>query len=165
MTRPALLALAVLAVARPALAQEGAIPPQVAERLGIPPEKVRQVQEMAFAANEQLIGLEADVRRAQLALDREIRSTAPDEGKIGPLVDAVSRAEAALRKNRILLVLRIRRLVGDEAWQKLEAWRAEQVPPRPPGPPGRRPPGEGPPGGGPPGERPMPPPGPAGRGW
>jgi len=141
MNRRTLLVVAILAAAPAALAQEGAIPPQVAERLGIPPEKVRRVQDMAFAANEELIGLEAEVRRAQLALDREIRSAAPEEGRIGPLVDAVGRAEAALRKNRILLVLRIRKLLGDDTWQKLEAWRAENPPPHPPGPPRRPPPG------------------------
>jgi len=90
-----------------------AIPPQVAERLGIPAEKVRRVEEMAFVANDELIGREAQARNAQLALDREIRSASPDETKIGDRVDAMSRAEAAVRKNRIVLMLRVRKVLGD----------------------------------------------------
>ena len=134
MNRRSILMLA-LVLSSPVLAvgQEGAIPPQVAERLGIPPEKVRQVRELAFAANDEVISLEADVRKAQLALDREIHSTAPDEKKIGPLVDAVSRAEAGVRKNRIGLALKVRKALGEEAWQKLEAWRMENAPARGPG--------------------------------
>ncbi len=137
MTRAVAVVLVFLA-AGPlrAVAQEGAIPPHVAERLGIPPEKGRQVQELAFAANDELIGLEGAARRAQLALEREIRSASPEEAKIGALVDAVGRAEAAVRKNRIVLMLRVRKALGEELWQKLEAWRMENQPPPPPRPPG-----------------------------
>ncbi len=141
MTRSAAMLLAFLA-AGPlrAVAQEGAIPPHVAERLGISQEKARQVEELAFAANEDLIGLEAAARKAQLALEREIRSASPDEAKIGGLLDAVGRTEAAVRKNRIVLMLRVRKALGEELWQKLESWRMENPPPRPPGPRGRPPP-------------------------
>ncbi len=143
MTRSSAMLLTFLA-AGPlrAVAQEGAIPPRVAERLGISQEKARQVEELAFSANEEIIGLEAAARKAQLALEREIRSLSPDEAKIGGLLDAVGRTEAAVRKNRILLMLRVRKALGEELWQKLESWRVENQPPppRPPGPPGRPPP-------------------------
>ncbi len=146
MTRSQFAVLA-LAFAVSAEAQEGGfIPPRAAVEIGIPREVLRRVDEAAFTANEEIVGLEASVRRAQLALDREMRSPSPDEGRAQELVEAVARAETAVRKNRIVLLIRVRKILGDDLWQRLEAWRAEHAPPwRPPGagephPDGPRPP-------------------------
>ena len=128
MIRP--IALSLLLLATSASAQEGFIPPRAAAELGIPVEKLRKVEEHAYAANEEAIELEGAVRRAQMALDRELRSAAPDEGRAMERIDALTKAEGAMRKNRIALLVRVRRTLGDELWQKLEAWRAENLPPR-----------------------------------
>ncbi len=149
MTRPVLAFLAV-AAAGAAAAQEGFVPPHVAAELGIPPEKLRRVDELAFAANDELIALDATVRRAQLALDRELRSPSPDEARLLQLVESVGLAEIAVRKNRVLLLARVRKVLGEELWARLEAWRVQHPPPSlPPGRgpagmpalPGPRPPG------------------------
>ena len=133
----AVASLLALLAPLPARAQDG-IPPHVAQKLGIPADKVKQVQDLTWKASEDLIGLEADLRRAQLALDRETRAATPDEVKVMALVDAVSKAEAAVRKNRISLMLRIRKIVGPETWDRLEAVRHEEGhrPPQPPDRPG-----------------------------
>ena len=133
----AVASLLALLAPLPARAQDG-IPPHVAQKLGIPADKVKQVQDLTWKASEDLIGLEADLRRAQLALDRETRAATPDEVKVMALVDAVSKAEAAVRKNRISLMLRIRKIVGPETWDRLEALRHEEGhrPPQPPDRPG-----------------------------
>lgn len=144
MTRTLVFVLALLAAR--AAAQEGFIPPRAASDLGIPAEKLRRVEELAYSANEEAIELEGAVRRAQMALDRELRAQPPDEGRLVERIDALTRAEGAMRRNRILLLSRVRRALGEELWQRLEAWRQENPPPR--APPGRRPPG--------PGEGPMP---------
>ena len=96
------------------------IPPQVAAKLGIPDETVRKVKDMAFDANEALIGLEADLQRAQLQLDRQFAAASPDEAAVMLRLEAVSKAELAVRKNRVGLMLRIRKLLGPELWQKLQ---------------------------------------------
>ncbi len=129
---PACVAFLPLAAA----AQEGGIPPHVAAKLGIAPELVKKVQDLAFDANDKVIGLEAELRRAQLALEREMRAEAPDEARAEKLVEAVGRAETAVRKNRIGLMVRVRKALGNELWQKLEALRAEERPPGHHGPPG-----------------------------
>ncbi len=150
MTR-CLFGVIAVAFAGPAVAQEGGfIPPRAAVEVGIPRDTLHRVDELAFEANEAIVGLEAAVRRAQIALDRELRSESPDEVKAQELVEAVARAETAVRKNRVVLLIRVRKVLGDELWQRLEAWRAEHAPP--PWPP--RPPGAG----GPPvgGSRPPP---------
>jgi hypothetical protein len=157
MTR--LLALFVVLMAARAAAQEGFIPPRAASELGIPAETLRRVEELAYTANEEAIELEAAVRRAQMALDRELRAQPPEEAKLVERIDALTKADGAMRRNRILLLARVRRALGEELWRRLEGWRAENPPP---GRDGMRPerPGPGPGGGfggpGPrfPGERP-----------
>lgn len=129
---------------------EGGIPPQVAAKLGIPADTVKKVQDLAFDSNEKLIGLEADLKRSQLALEREIRSESPDESKVEKLLETVGRAEVAVRKNRIGLMIRVRKVLGYDLWTKLEALRSEDQARRPP---------EGAPGAGAPGFGMGPPPG------
>jgi len=96
------------------------IPPQVARRLGIAPETVKKVQDASFEANEQLIGLEADLKRAQLALEKTLAQPTVDEGQVMAKLEAVTKAELAVRKNRMGLMLKIRKLLGQETWDKLQ---------------------------------------------
>ena len=151
------LALFVVLMAARAAAQEGGfIPPRAANELGIPAEKLRRVEELAYSANEEAIELEAAVRRAQMALDRELRAQPPEEARLVERIDALTKADGAMRRNRILLLARVRRALGEELWQRLEAWREENPPPGRNGPrPGRPGAGPGPGGPGPrfPGER------------
>ena len=97
------------------------IPPDVAQRLGIPPETVKKVRDMSFDANEQLITLEADVKRAHLDFQRLLSQTSPEENTAMQKLEAISKTELAVKKNRIALMLRIRKLLGPELWQRLES--------------------------------------------
>jgi hypothetical protein len=101
------------------------IPPHVVEKLGLSKDLVKRVQDLTFDANEQLITLEADLKRAQLALDKLLRSENPAESAVMQQVEVVGRAETAVRKNRIGLMLQIKRLLGPDLWQKLEAEMGE----------------------------------------
>jgi hypothetical protein len=97
------------------------IPPHVAQRLGIAPETVKKVRDMGFDANEQLIGAEADLKRARLDLERYLAGSAVDEASALSKLETVSRAELQVKKNRLGLMIRIRKLLGPELWSKLEA--------------------------------------------
>ncbi len=97
------------------------IPPQVAAKLGIAPETVKKVQNLAFDAQDALINLEADLKRAQLDLERALAQPSPDESTVNVKLEAVSKAELSVRKNRVGLMLKIRRLLGPELWEKVQA--------------------------------------------
>ncbi|HEX5750414.1 MAG TPA: periplasmic heavy metal sensor [Archangium sp.] len=97
------------------------IPPEVAARIGLPQTLVQKVQDLSFEANDALIGLEADLKRAQLALEKELRQPAPNEGSVKDLVEKVGRAETAVRQNRVGLMVAIKKALGPDNWQKLEA--------------------------------------------
>jgi hypothetical protein len=97
------------------------IPPQVAAKIGLPQALVQKVQDLTFEANEALIGLEADHKRAQLALEKELRQPSPNEGTVKDLVEKVGRAETAVRQNRVGLMVAIKKALGPDYWTKLEA--------------------------------------------
>lgn len=97
------------------------IPPPVAAKLGIPAETVSKVQQLGFDSNEALINLEADLKRAQLELDRALAQKDPDEAATLARLEAISRAELQVRKNRLSLMLKIRKLLGAQLWERLQA--------------------------------------------
>lgn len=96
------------------------IPPQVAKKLGISPDTVKKVQDLTFDSNDALIGLEADLKRAQLALEKALAQPSVDEGQVMSKLEAVGKAELAVRKNRMGLMLKIRKLLGQDTWEKLQ---------------------------------------------
>ena len=98
------------------------IPPPVAAKLGLSAEVTKQVRDASLEANEALITLEADVKRAQLELERLLSDgKVPDEAKVFQKLEAISKAELAVRKNRLGVMLKVRKLLGQEAWEKLQA--------------------------------------------
>jgi Spy/CpxP family protein refolding chaperone len=110
------------------------IPPQVAQKLGIPTETVKKVQQISFDAQDQLINLEADLKRAQLDLERTLAGNSPDESQVMLKLVQVSKAELAVKKNRVGLMLKIRKQLGPELWEKVQA----ELPPMDMGGPGFR---------------------------
>jgi uncharacterized membrane protein len=96
------------------------IPPQVAQKAGINAETQKKVREASFEANEALINLEAELKRAQLELEKTLAQAQVDESVVMNKLELVSRAELAVRKNRMGLLVRIRKTVGPEAWERLQ---------------------------------------------
>lgn len=97
------------------------IPPDVARRVGLSPEVTRKVRDLSFEANDALITLEADLKRAQLELEKSLTATQVDEAAVMSRLEVVSRAELAVRKNRMGLLVRIKKLLGPDAWDRLQA--------------------------------------------
>jgi hypothetical protein len=118
------------------------IPPELVEKLGLPKTTVSKVQDLIFASNEELISLEADHKRAQLTLDRELRQDSPNEATVKGLVEKVGRAETSVRQNRVALMVAIKKILGPDTWRKLEAEMNTfpALPPAPPAPPAPPPP-------------------------
>ncbi len=103
------------------------IPPALAQKLGISVEVQKKVRDLGFDANDAVIPLEADLKRAQLDLERTLSQASIDEAVVMQKLDGIGKAELAVRKNRMGLMLRIRKLVGPETWDKLQAALAPDV--------------------------------------
>jgi hypothetical protein len=97
------------------------IPPQIAQKLGLSSDTVKKVRDYGFEANEAVIGLEADLKRAQLDLEKALAQNTGDDAAVLGKLETVGRAELAVRKNRFALMLRIRKLLGPDTWERLQA--------------------------------------------
>jgi len=97
------------------------IPPAFASSLGIPNDLLKKIRDAAFEANDEVITLEATLKRARLGLDRALGEAAPEEKRVIAKLEEVAQSELAVRKNRMRLLLRVRSLLGPELWQKLQA--------------------------------------------
>jgi hypothetical protein len=97
------------------------IPPHLVEKLGVPRELAQRIQDLTYESNEALIPLEADLKRAQLRLERQLQAASPDERAVLTQSEEVGRAETAVRRNRLTLMVQVKKLLGPDLWQKLEA--------------------------------------------
>lgn len=113
------------------------LPPALVEKLNISTSQQQKIQDLTYESNDALITLEAEHKRAQLALEKELHQTASNEATVKELVERVGRAETAVRQNRVGLMLSIKKLLGPELWQKVEAEMGPggSFAPRPPAPP------------------------------
>jgi Spy/CpxP family protein refolding chaperone len=105
----------------PLPAAANGIPPHLVEKLGVPRDVAQKIKDLSFESNEALIPLEADLKRAQLRLERLLSAPTPDERAILAQSEEVGRAETAVRRNRLSLMVQIKKLLGPDLWQKLEA--------------------------------------------
>ena len=93
MALAALMSLVVLWPVNDAQAQwrrgggRGGIPPRVAEKIGVPQDVQKRVQQLAFEANEQLINLEAELKRSRLELDKLLARARPVQRAVMSLID------------------------------------------------------------------------------
>lgn len=96
------------------------VPPDVAQKLGIPPETVKKIDDAIFSSTQALIPLDAELKRNQLELQHDLKEDKPNDGQIMKLAEKVSSAELAVRKNRLSLLLEVRRILGPDLWHKVE---------------------------------------------
>ncbi|MBX5481259.1 MAG: periplasmic heavy metal sensor [Myxococcaceae bacterium] len=104
----------------------GPLSAEVAQRAGISPEQQKKIEQLRYEADQQLIPLQAEVKKERLELKRLLSATKPDQRAVLAQVDKVARAQGEVKKNRIALMLKIRELVGPETWEKLKAERRAQ---------------------------------------
>jgi hypothetical protein len=137
-----LVALVSLATTQKAAAEPDRPPPgpdllRLAQQVGLSDQQVNQIKRISFAANRALIGLEAKLKVARLDLHEAMESdTPPAEGKVMALIDRIGKLETELKKNRVLMMLRVRKTMGLQQWRKLQLAQARRRrPPQPPAPP------------------------------
>lgn len=101
-------------------AEPRGISAEVAERAGISPELVREIDRLTTEANVELDALRKKHRSAQQALERLLRAAQPPEDVVLTQIERVGTAETEIRKNRVRLMLQVRRLLGPELWSNLQ---------------------------------------------
>jgi len=128
--------------------------PKVVEHLKLTPEQQQQISDLVYDHAQRMIGLNAGVESAKLALSREVESSNFDPARVRTAFDAFQDARSKLERERFEMLLSVRQVLSYEQWKKLDNLRklrdrknnrGDFRGPRPPRPP--RPSAPGNPGG------------------
>ncbi|MDP2313290.1 MAG: periplasmic heavy metal sensor [Pseudomonadota bacterium] len=98
----------------------------VAEALQLTPAQRTSVSDAVYAANAAKIDLEARAEKAKLEVKHLLGAPTLDEKAVLKATDALSAAESELRRNRVQLVIAVRKALTAEQWQELVAIRQER---------------------------------------
>lgn len=114
---------------------------QLATQVGLTAEQERGIQDLVYKANLAKVDIKARRERSELTLRQLLSQSNLDEKAVRAALDELNTAEAELRRNRVELVLAIRKLINAEQWAALQQiWLSKEdappeEPPRPPPPP------------------------------
>lgn len=95
----------------------------VSQELGLSEDQKTKIKDLFYASQKEAIDLRAQAQRAQLDLRHAMGQDTPDEKAVLKALDAHLAAEAAIKRNRVKLVLDLRKAVTVEQWRKLQAMR------------------------------------------
>lgn len=98
----------------------------IAQQLQLSPAQRTTVSDAVFAANAAKIDIEARADKARLEVRHLLGAATVDEKAILKATDALSSAEGDLRRNRVQLVIAVRKALTPEQWQGLVAIRQER---------------------------------------
>ncbi len=99
---------------------------EIAAELELTEAQRKQVTDAVYAANTAKVDLDARAEKARLELRHLLGADTVDEKAVLKAVDTLSAAEAELRRNRVQLVLSIRKALTAEQWRELAAIRQER---------------------------------------
>lgn len=92
----------------------------VAAQLGVDDATLVKIKGLTYKSEQEAIAIHADVLREQLALRQLMDADKPDEKAIMQQVDKLMVQETRMRKNRIGLLLGVRKLLTPEQRARLE---------------------------------------------
>lgn len=120
-------------------------PKQMLKRLGLSAEHGKQIETWRYEAQREILDAHHEAEKARLEIKRTLAGDSPDEGAVFGLVEKVGVADVRVKKTHIGLLLKVRKLLTPQQWEKLQAERprmgygprgfGKRLPPPPPPPP------------------------------
>lgn len=101
---------------------------QIATEIGLSTDQQAKIKELFYNSQKDAIDLQAQAQRAQLDLRHAMDADTPDEKVVMKALDAHIAADGALQRNRVKLLLEVRKVVTTEQWDKLKELRSRRGP-------------------------------------
>jgi Spy/CpxP family protein refolding chaperone len=98
----------------------------IAAELELSEAQRKTVSDAIYASNTAKIEIDAKVEKSRLEVRHLLGATTIDEKAVLKAVDNLSAAEAELRRNRVALVLTVRKNLSPEQWAELSEIRQER---------------------------------------
>ena len=103
----------------------GPVLAMVAKKVGLSPAQVQKIKKLSYATRRRAIKLQSQLAMARLNLREAMEADkAPSEAKVITLVDRLGRLETQMKKNHVLMLLRLRKTVTLSQWRKMEMLHA-----------------------------------------
>lgn len=99
--------------------------PRIIAALKITDEQRKGMDEILYAHREKLIDLQADLEKANLAMEPLMNADEPNQAAIEAEIDKVVGARAALEKANADFLLDIRMKLTPDQWKQVKAFRAD----------------------------------------
>lgn len=93
---------------------------ELADKIGADSQTIAKIKDLAYNANKELIALRAEMDQNHLEMKRLMDLDSPDEKAIIAQIDKIGAVEIKLRKNRINLLLAVRKVLTPEQRTKLK---------------------------------------------
>jgi len=125
----ALMAVTICLVAGPALARHA--PPALKKtfmktQLGLDDRQIEKIEELSYRADRARLDIHHELQKARLDLKHMMDADRPEEKAVFAQLEKIAALELDLKKNRIGLMLAIRKLLTPEQWEKMELFHARR---------------------------------------
>ncbi|MBI4456127.1 MAG: periplasmic heavy metal sensor [Acidobacteria bacterium] len=100
--------------------------PELIQALNLTSQQVSKIEIVFERYREPLLGLQLDFKKKSLDLQRMLEAEALDEQRIESQIGMVEQARSELAKQRLLMIVKIRRLLKPGQWRILREKYAEQ---------------------------------------
>lgn len=101
--------------------------PRVAAQLKLTPDQQKTMDAILYDHREKLIDLQANLEKAELAMQPLMSADQPNEGAIDAQIDKVVAARAGLERANARFLLAIRMKLTPDQWKQVQSFRAEHM--------------------------------------
>ncbi len=98
-----------------------------AKLVGLKDKQLEEIRKISFTSRREEIDIERKIQLARLDLHQLMTGTKPpDEAQALALVDKLSAAELEMKRNHVLRLIRIRKVMTPAQWKKMEELFAQR---------------------------------------
>jgi predicted transposase len=98
---------------------------EIAAKLGLSEEQKSKVSDIVYASRSAKVDIDGRAEKAKIELKRLMMADPIDEKAVMKALDTLNAAEGDLRKNKIQLMLSIRKELTADQWKQLVAMRKD----------------------------------------
>lgn len=99
---------------------------EISTELGLTEDQQTKIRDLFYNSQKEAIDLRATEQRTELDLRHAMSADTIDEKAVMKALDAHLAADGALKKNRVKLMIDLRKILSTEQWKKLDAMRSQR---------------------------------------
>lgn len=110
------------------LAEPGHPPPAMKrkfmKKLGLNNKQIKKIEDLTYRADREKLDIRHEIQKNHLDLEQLMSVEKPNEAAIFSKLEKISALELKLKKNRVGLMLKVKKILTPEPWEKLQEFQA-----------------------------------------